>query len=243
MPYRRRNYRKRYYRKKRRTFKRYSRKKRRSTWANPSKTRVGLSLKDRTFVKLRYNVVIIDPTAAASTTWLFRGNDLGDPDMTGTGEQPAYYDDYFDIYRNMICHGSKIKVTSMGADLYPSQLTVLPINEQERVSFPYGNSISAGMAKYARTKTMTSTSHAGTKAIKHAMSTKKALGVRHLEYKMHNQQETVVVGGALTDDQAKWYWWIGDTTWDGTNFTNQRVMYVQLTYYCEFYSLWNADYS
>lgn len=67
-------------------------------------------------VKLRYVTNIeLDAAAGATTSYGFRSNDLYDPDYSGTGAQPYYFDQLMQMYNKFTVVGSKIKVTPFGA--------------------------------------------------------------------------------------------------------------------------------
>lgn len=247
MPYfkRRRYYkRKRFYRTAGGKFKRYSRKKsRKSKRYYPSKTVINTPVKDRTFVKLKYNVHYVITSASSVRSWVWRGNDLGDPDFTSTGAQPAWYDEFFNQYNRLICHGSKFKITAYSSDGEPIQMTVVPTTDATLDTVTYNGAVSLSMAKYAKTKSLTGDTNAQLKTIKHMMSTKKIIGVRDLDYKQHTQKQVFAVGPGLTDDDAKWYWIAAFQTWDGLNFSAGTRFMVQITYYCEYYNMINYTYS
>lgn len=66
-------------------------------------------------VRLRYaQAVVLNPPAGSGNAYAqytFRSNDLYDPDVTGTGNQPLGYDEWSRFYPNWIVLGSKIRVT------------------------------------------------------------------------------------------------------------------------------------
>lgn len=67
-------------------------------------------------VKLRYcQNIDMDASAGAVTTWGFRCNDLYDPDYSGTGNQPYYFDQLMEMYEKFTVIGSKITITPFGA--------------------------------------------------------------------------------------------------------------------------------
>lgn len=61
---------------------------------------------------LRYNQSpIITSTTGIGVNYLFRGNSIFDPDLTGTGAQPAYYVELQQIYFRYRVHSCKIVAT------------------------------------------------------------------------------------------------------------------------------------
>lgn len=67
---------------------------------------------DTARVVLRYtHELTLTSTSGAYTSNVFRGNGPFDPDQTGTGAQPVWYDDYSAMYNRYRCVGSRITVT------------------------------------------------------------------------------------------------------------------------------------
>lgn len=73
--------------------------------------------KPRALTVLRYNQIIsLDPTTGSiggggSNTWIFSMNSLFDPDTTGTGHQPMYYDNYNALYNRYRVNYAQITAT------------------------------------------------------------------------------------------------------------------------------------
>lgn len=62
-------------------------------------------------VRLRYSdVITLTSTAGSLSKHVFRSNSLFDPDLTGVGHQPMYYDQLGALYSNYVVLGSKIRV-------------------------------------------------------------------------------------------------------------------------------------
>lgn len=59
--------------------------------------------------KLRYSAFItLDPTFVGTAIHTFRANDCHDPDYTGSGHQPLFFDQLMAIYKKCYVLGSKI---------------------------------------------------------------------------------------------------------------------------------------
>lgn len=68
-------------------------------------------------VKLRYVTnVSLDASIGATTSYAFRSNDLYDPDYSGTGAQPYYFDQLMQMYNKFTVVGSKIMCTPFGSN-------------------------------------------------------------------------------------------------------------------------------
>lgn len=99
-----------------------TRARRRSGWRNRAFRSMSLMGRNpftmnRVSTLLRYNTVIsLDPKPAAlggtgSNTWQFSANGLYDPDITSTGHQPLFYDNYTNLYKRYHVKYSTITVT------------------------------------------------------------------------------------------------------------------------------------
>lgn len=61
--------------------------------------------------KLRYETSVdIDPPLGSSASHLFRANSVFDPDFTGVGNQPRYFDQIMPLYDHFTVIGAKITV-------------------------------------------------------------------------------------------------------------------------------------
>lgn len=69
---------------------------------------------DSMYVKLKYaEEVRIYDAASPSMVYSWRGNSLFDPNYTGTGHQPMYFDQYSLVYEKYRVTGCQITVSSM----------------------------------------------------------------------------------------------------------------------------------
>lgn len=94
-------------------------------------------------------------TTGTPNGYKFRLNDLYDPDYTGIGNQPYYYDQMIALYKAFVVTGSKVKITATGSSnmkvtLRPSTSTALATSvvlERERPNSKYMYVTAQGDAK------------------------------------------------------------------------------------------------
>lgn len=79
-------------------------------YARPT-TNVPIGVSDTKIVHLRYTgLITLDPTVSASAVHVFAANGMYDPDITGTGHQPLYFDEWMAMYYHYVVTESSIKV-------------------------------------------------------------------------------------------------------------------------------------
>lgn len=79
-------------------------------------------LPDTLDVSLKYcQTIDLTSSTGSLANWFFRGNDLYDPDLSGTGHQPLGFDQYCSLYLNFVVESSSIRV------LYSTTNTTTPI--------------------------------------------------------------------------------------------------------------------
>lgn len=71
-----------------------------------------------TFTTLKYceGAISINPTVGSSNAYVFRCNDLYDPNFTGVGHQPTGFDQMMALYNKFVVYASKIKVIGFAPD-------------------------------------------------------------------------------------------------------------------------------
>lgn len=88
-------------------------------YARPT-TNVPIGVPDTRIVHLRYTgLITLDPTVSASAVHVFAANGMYDPDITATGHQPLWFDEWMGMYYHYTVTESSIKVvfstTAVGA--------------------------------------------------------------------------------------------------------------------------------
>lgn len=72
------------------------------------------------------NVVLSSAVAGATVNQVYRGNSIFDPDQSGTGFQPCYYDDLASLYSKYTVIASKIMVNFTNSSDAPALCSVYP---------------------------------------------------------------------------------------------------------------------
>lgn len=129
----------------------------------------GSGFSDIIYSRLTYvDAVEVAPVTAITEPYQFRGNGLYDPDVTSTGHQPMYFDQYAAIYRKYRVLASKIhlevlnqsSLSGMYFCVYPSTdaatiNTLTTVLEQPRAkvlrAIPVGTRVSHNIRMYAST--------------------------------------------------------------------------------------------
>lgn len=184
---------------------------------------VGFSESMRT--KLVYFASI--PFTNATNTQIFRGNSVFDPDLSGGGAQPNYYDTYASVYSTYRVHSSSIEVNFNNASptvtgrcyVMPSDVVTTPTNVPNAIGNPYvkWKSYSTNNAGHSIQK------------IKHRMTTAKINGKTQAQVKdSDNYQALINANPADT-----WYWFVGGEDCAQTSAQSMFVD-VKLTYDVEF---------
>lgn len=200
---------------------------RRNRFNVPSKTSMGVSFPDRIFVKLRYRTTHQNTTTAgAKYDYVFSGNNIFDPDTTGTGHQPLLFDTYASLYSNYVVHASKMKVTSNN---------LASTNEGASCAFIVTPSITSlasfsvdeiSEQRYAVKKL--TTLNPGKTIIKSYMSTAKIYGVPKYVVTADDKFSSAVSTGPTNN----WRWTITQQNL-GSNTVNQYYQ-VEMVFYVEF---------
>lgn len=95
------------YGKRKRSKRRYSKKR---TFKRRKKAYLPIGVPQKHIVKLRYGTVVNIDSAGAVTDHYFRANSLYDPDYTGVGSQPRFFDQWATLYGNYCVIGSKMTI-------------------------------------------------------------------------------------------------------------------------------------
>lgn len=179
---------------------------------------------DRTFTVLKYGEMV-NTSSAASFNFVIRGNGPYDPNQTGAGHQPYYFDQWCNgsgiPYARYRVHACKIIIRPVEITnefvigVHPSIDGVAPSNATQLMELP-------------RSKWAPCVVGANLPVIKHKLKTKTVYGVNTIK----DEDNFTGSFGSLPANQ--WYWVISGWAADGTtNFTTSFA--ITVFYFMEFY--------
>jgi hypothetical protein len=182
-------------------------------------------------VVLKYHFTVTQTASAGEVdTYLFRGNGMFDPDVTGVGAQPLGFDQWHTLYQQNRVLASTIKATLTTPDattndalsinfcVYPSQGTSTPTTFESGASNPY-----------ARSKAVNGVIPRG-QAIVNSMETSTMLGLPKVGPLVDDQLD----GTNLADPAELWYWVLMMQPLDAAAATGYRLTGV-VSYLCDFF--------
>lgn len=189
-------------------------------------------LPDRMCVKLRFREQVATTiTAGVPTVYFFSGNSLFDPNTTGSGHQPYYFDQWatlYGFYRVLGSSCSLMPISDSAVTNAQFRTSLTP-----RLSTATGNidqftSMEAPYCKYTYgNQQFSERPH----AVRNYMSTAKVWGERSSTVKSEDNYQAAIT--ASPSDQ--WYWQC--ITWlmnDASSLTLSTRTEVVITYYAEF---------
>lgn len=184
---------------------------------------------DRIFVKLVYSEDLIFNQGSGTLGYnVYRGNSLFDPDLTGTGGQPYFFDQWAAFYQNYRVHGSAIRViwNATGGTCVAINTMIAPACSSTAMGS------SEILQEQPRCKTTTLRMGAtgiGQAMQRHYSSTARQMGVKRMTVKTENDYAPLTSASPTSG----WYWHIGN--YERTGATMALTAQVKLTYFAEFF--------
>lgn len=199
----------------------------------------GIGIPSEFNTKLNY---IQDLTMTASVGNSYRiqqflGNSLYDPDYTGTGLQPEYFDQICGanaLYKRYVVTASKISIRCCStSDAFSGGNSDIAVTFSDQ---PYASvgwtSIDDQISDKATHKTsVVRYDNQGAKYIKHYAKTDNVLDIKDIK-------DNLTACGAYynASPSQPWYWIIGQQGMDRTSTTSSVNYLVKITYYVTFYT-------
>lgn len=189
-----------------------------------------LGIADQTLVALKYSQQItILSVAGALGTAVFSGNSCFDPDVTGTGHQPYFFDQWTAFYADYTTLGSRIKVTPVDTVPTPSGKVITVVPSDGKAAFG-GTDIDRIVEQpYAKTKMYQASSNM--LSITSYMSTGKIYGLR----KDRVNTDSIFIASTGASPVGEWYWHVGMNPCATSSNASVELL-VEITYYVKFSS-------
>ncbi len=194
-------------------------------------------LPDRIRMKCKWSTrVALTSTSGAYAPHIFAGNGPFDPDTSGAGNQPTYYDEMSAMYLRQLTYGSSIDLrignagVSAGAQNYvyavsPITTATAPTTMPDTRSLPYTRWRLGNLSDRGNN-------------INHYMSTARILGQPKQATAITTDVSSVI--GALP--AREWFWLVAVESLDQST-TSIEFIYVTITYYIEFYERKTLEHS
>lgn len=182
---------------------------------------------DSMYCKLKYaEEVHLYDTVGSVKIYTYRGNSLFDPNYTGTGHQPMYFDQYSAIYERYRVLGCKIKVHMVNRSATSAAYAVLESGTDVSSILVLSELLEQSRAHVSR---ILPTGNQSPVVIKKYVSTRKACG-------LNKKQVFDEDFSALTtaNPQQIWYHNIQLSNADPNVGMDIRLLFT-LTYYCQFF--------
>lgn len=187
----------------------------------------GSGFSDSVSARLTYVEQINLNPGSVYTQYVFRGNSLFDPNYTGGGHQPLYFDQYAAIYGKYRVMGCSIRIDSVScAGTSAAYFVCFPSTETSAFT-SISQVLEQGRAKAPRILPIAQRGPTG--YLKSYCSTRKVLGLTKTQ--VMDDDNAASVGA--TPIQV-WYW---NLLWESTDaVTNIQINgVVKLTYYVQFF--------
>lgn len=182
---------------------------------------------DRMRVRLRYvqNLTILP--GVPFQDYIFRGNSAFDPDLTGIGHQPYYFDQYAAIYTKYRVHGSSIRVDVVNqSGVMATSVIVVPHSDVAA----FGSISAAAELQRSRYPRIVPIAQRQSVLLKDYASTRAVIGLTKVEMEADD-----IYSAAVTANPAQqWYWHILMESTDSLTALSVQLQ-VRLTYYMEFF--------
>lgn len=190
---------------------------------------MGLGFPNKVMVRLKYvdNLEFTSPTGSVAL-YRFSANGLYDPNITGTGHQPMYFDEYMALYNQYVVLGSKITVKigyASSGNVNPATAVVIMANDNTTTT---STSI-GGVTEQSQVSRTVMLDPFNYKTISKTYSAKRAFGGNPMA--LDNLR-----GTASTNPTNDWYFDIKYQTIHGSTAAS-LVAYVEIDYYVCFTEL------
>jgi len=179
---------------------------------------------------LRYTQILTPTTTLGNLySQQFRGNSVYDPDLTGAGAQPSYFDNWANMYNSYVVLSSRIVLESMiTSGTNPVMVGVFPAYN---TSVP-STQLDCASMRYARSRSNVAVGNAYKVLIPSSMSTAQMFGIPTEAVVMDDLYSAIVSTNPAS--AQTWYWTVFAQAETGTT-TLSGVIRVCIEYDVKFF--------
>lgn len=185
---------------------------------------------DRISVKLKYSDVLTLTTGVSgNAVYIFRGNSIFDPDLTSTGHQPLYHDNYAAIYERYVVKAAKIRIQAVNHSGVDSAVFMCAASTDQFATSDINAQSTLEQTDSVVTRILpVSTSNPGKLSM--YMTTARALGMTPAELSADDTTQSAFG----SNPSSVWYFNLGTYAMNATSGVTIRFQ-VMITYYVEIY--------
>lgn len=196
----------------------------------PSALRMGFSFT---------RTVILGTTLGVPVDYVFRGNSLYDPDFTGVGAQPLFFDQMLAIYNHFSVRGSAIEVDVQSTDTSNPLVAVIYPSKSSSAA-PTSTNLSQLMQIPGAVTAPLSVKGGGKDSI-----VLKAYFTTSSFYPDYSFSSPDYRGSAGSNPPGggSWYWHVATFNADGGSQTSNAVGNVRITYYTDLFGVEASTFS
>ena len=163
-------------------------------------SRQSIGFPDSEWATIRYSDEIAISSGGTYGQYTYRGNSCFDPDETGIGHQPMYYDQYAAVYSKYKVKYSRIRVTAANYNAAASAVVVVIPSSEIITVTSYPLAMEQPYAK--RTEMLPVSTRAGVQtSVKNGISTERILGLSPSQFA--GEEYSALTGATPA---SVWYW-------------------------------------
>ena len=183
--------------------------------------------------------VILGTTLGVPVEYVFRGNSLYDPDFTGAGAQPLYFDQMMAIYNYFSCRSSAIHVDVSSTDVNNPLIVVIYPSKESSAAPTSTNVVQLLQIPGAVSKPLSIKGGGNdTISLDNFFTTSTAFP----DYSTASPDYRGTSGSNPTT-AGSWFWHVATFNADNGLSTSNAVANIRITYYCDLYGLGTSVFS
>lgn len=190
-------------------------------------------------VKLRYSEILEPATTLGSLyTYIYRGNSVYDPNYTGSGGQPPFFDGWAGMYNSYVVLSSRLVAECMTSGSTTD--FILNVVSPSFTTSPATDALSAASWRYATSASTIIFGNAVKKTLSSSMSTCQMFGVQPQAILVDDLYSALI--SANPASAQTWYWHVNVQNQTGTT-TITGAIRISIEYDVKFFDPYQTNLS